>query len=116
MNTVTHALLLTIIGMGLVFMALGIFMASMLVLTRLFPDKGKMAADTAQAENQGLKSTENELADIAAIGAALTIWLKEPASSKANPQLGHTLTTDLSPWGIASRQARLVKTDHWRRL
>jgi len=103
MSTVTHGLILTAVGMGLVFLALGIFLVSMMALTRLFPHRETSAVDaTAGTKSQPSSSGPSE-AELAAIGAALTIWLKEPAGRSSDPQLGATLAPSLSPWGIAAQ-------------
>ena len=96
MSTFVHGLVLTVVGMGLVFLALAIFLGAMVALTRLFPHR-ETSAEAAPAG-----PTEAELA---AIGAALTIWSKTPTDRVPDPQLGATLAAGPSPWGIASRGA-----------
>lgn len=100
MNPVTHGLVLTVVGMGLVFLALGILLASMVALTRLFPARGKstgVAADEAKARPSGPSEAE-----LAAIGAALAVWLKGPAAFASDPQLGAALAAPPSLWSIAA--------------
>jgi sodium pump decarboxylase gamma subunit len=101
MSTFTHGLVLTVVGMGLVFLALGILLISMVILTRLFPSRETNArVDTAKAGGQVPPSGPSE-AEVAAIGAALSIWSKGASAS----QLGDTLSSPPSSWGIAAREA-----------
>ena len=105
MNPVTHGLVLTVVGMGLVFLALVIFLVSMVVLARLFPERETSARGaTAGAEDQ--PSSGPSEAELAAIGAALAIWLKEPAGHSPDLQLGATLASSPYPWGIAASSAQ----------
>ncbi|OQY25095.1 MAG: hypothetical protein B6I34_02815 [Anaerolineaceae bacterium 4572_32.1] len=96
MNPVTHGLVLTALGMGLVFLALGIFLASMVLLTRLFPEREKK--ETTTSTDPGSPSED----EMAAIGAALSIWLA-PERRASDPQLGAALSSGPSPWGVAAR-------------
>ena len=73
MNPVTHGLVLTVVGMGLVFLALVIFLVSMVVLARLFPDR-ETSAGGATAGAKDRSSSGPSEAELAAIGAALAIW------------------------------------------
>lgn len=105
MDTFIHGLVLTVVGMGLVFLALGIFLASMMTLTRLFPGRETSAGmATAKATSQPVSSGPSE-AELAAIGAALAMWSRsgEPSGLVSDPQLGATLTARPSPWGVAAR-------------
>ena len=107
MNSVTHGLILTVIGMGLVFLALVIFLLSMVTLTRLFPGRQTSVKGAATAEATGQSSFPGSSeAEMAAIGAALAIWLKEPVEQAPDPQLGVTLESSPSPWGAAARGTR----------
>lgn len=106
MDTFVHGLILTVVGMGLVFLALGIFLASMMTLTRLFPGRETSAGmATVKATSQPVFSGPSE-AELAAIGAALAMWLKEPSDLVSDPQLGATLAASHSSWGIAARGAQ----------
>jgi Na+-transporting methylmalonyl-CoA/oxaloacetate decarboxylase gamma subunit len=102
LNAVTHGLVLTVVGMGLVFLALGIFLVSMVVLTRLFPGQRTRGKSEAPERKARPSSSPSE-AELAAIGAALAVWLYGPTVSVPDPQLGSTLTSPLSPWGTAAR-------------
>ena len=107
MDTFIHGLILTVVGMGLVFLALGIFLASMMTLTRLFPDRETSAGMApVKATGQPVSSGPSE-AELAAIGAALAMWSRSGETSDliSDPQLGATLTASHSPWGVAARGA-----------
>ena len=103
MSTFTHGLILTVVGMGLVFLALGIFLVSMMVLTRLFPGQRTRAESEAVVKSKGQPPSTPSAAKVAAIGAALAVWLQEPSPSVFDPQLGAALASEPSPWGIAAR-------------
>ena len=105
MNPFTHGLILTVLGMGLVFLALAIFLLSMVALTRLFSER-ETGLGVAMAEVTGRTASSGPSeAEMAAIGAALAVWLGEPPGQGFDPQLGATLASSPSPWGVAARAA-----------
>ncbi|MFZ5916031.1 MAG: OadG-related small transporter subunit [Chloroflexota bacterium] len=102
MNPVTHGLMLTVVGMGLVFLALVIFLVSIVVLKRLFPSRSTVGADEiGEAVGSGVWEPTQE--EAAAIGAALAIWMSRPAGAGGDARLGQTLAAGASPWGVAAR-------------
>jgi Na+-transporting methylmalonyl-CoA/oxaloacetate decarboxylase gamma subunit len=102
LSTFTHGLILTVVGMGLVFLALGIFLVSMMVLTRLFSGQ-RARGKTEVVKPKTPPSSSPSEAELAAIGTAMAVWLQEPTPSVFDPQLGAALASDPSPWGIAAR-------------
>jgi Na+-transporting methylmalonyl-CoA/oxaloacetate decarboxylase gamma subunit len=104
-NPFTHGLILTVLGMGLVFMALAIFLLSMVSLTWLFSERETgLCVATAGVTGRIAPSGPSE-AEMAAIGAALAVWLGGPPGQGFDPQLGATLASSPSPWGVAARTA-----------
>jgi len=105
MDSFTHGLILTIVGMGLVFLALAILLLSMIALARFLPDrKANVGSALADATSRS-SSPEPSEAELAAIGAALAIWLQASADGAPDPQLGTALASGPSPWGVAARGA-----------
>lgn len=103
MDPIIHGLVLTVVGMGLVFLALAIFLVTMIALTRLFPDRETGVGDAAAKAMGQASSPGPSEAEMAAIGAALAIWLKKPAARSPDPQLGATLASGPSPWSASER-------------
>jgi len=106
MDPVIHALALTVLGMGFVFLALAIFLGSMVALTRLFPDRQSGLGMTATESKGQVPSPQPSEVELAAIGAALAIWMQEPGGHGSDPQLGATLASSPSPWGAAALGAK----------
>lgn len=105
MNPFTHGLILTVLGMGLVFLALAIFLLSMVALTRIFSERETdLGVATAGVPGRAASPGPSE-AEAAAIGVALAVWLGKPPGRGFDPQLGATLASGPSPWGVAARAA-----------
>lgn len=109
-----EALKVTVIGMALVFLALGMVILATYILERAFrPNRlqrgsgGEMAATNAEeTAGASVEATDcEEEAVVAAISLALVklqMWEQSPAG------LGKTLeTSELSPWGLAARTEQL---------
>jgi Na+-transporting methylmalonyl-CoA/oxaloacetate decarboxylase gamma subunit len=99
---VTQGLVLTAVGMGLVFLALGLFLALMLVMPWLLRERGKAEGQGSAGTDDAAPSAPSE-AEVAAMGAALAIWMKS-APAGSDPQLGASLAVGSSPWGRAARE------------
>ncbi len=101
MNTVLQGLYVTVVGMGLVFMALGILLAAMVALDRSF------RASEAKADPPSVEEGTEE--DIVAIATAMSYLLaeKEAAPGKTS-ELGASLRKGLSPWAAFSRGEQLT--------
>jgi Na+-transporting methylmalonyl-CoA/oxaloacetate decarboxylase gamma subunit len=102
MDPVIHALALTVLGMGLVFLALAILLGSMVALTRLFPERESGLGMAAAESTEQAPSPQPSGIELTAIGAALAIWRGEPGGHGFDPQLGATLAASPSPWGVAA--------------
>lgn len=101
MDTVTHGLVLTAVGMGLVFLALGVFLVLMLIMPALLRERGKEEQGSGNPDNAAPAGPSE--AEVAAIGAALAIWMKSTPAGD-DPQLGAALAAGSSPWGRAARE------------
>lgn len=100
-STFLHGLWITIVGMSLVFLALGLLVLVMMVLERLFRPRAEGAlAPGAAAE----PSTEEE---IAAIAVALTSLLTKREAQAGNRQLGATLKYGPGSWSVVGRGQQL---------
>ena len=102
-STFLQGLWITVMGMGLVFLALGILVLAMMALDRLFRPsaKGPMATEAAEEP-----STEEE--EIAAIAVALASLLTKKEAPVGNRQLGSALGDGPSPWSVVGRGQRLL--------
>ncbi len=103
-----EALRITVIGMGLVFLALGLVILATYILAWVFrpPDPAKEVAATHAEETTDVEATgyEHE-AVVAAISLAL---VKLQTLEQSQAALGQTLETgQLSPWGLAAHIEQL---------
>ncbi len=89
-------------GMGLVFLALGILVLAMMTLERLFRPKAEGALVTRAAEEP---STEGE--EIAAIAVALASLLTKKESQVGDRQLGSALRDGPGSWSVVGRGQQL---------
>jgi Na+-transporting methylmalonyl-CoA/oxaloacetate decarboxylase gamma subunit len=100
-STFLQGLWITVVGMSLVFLALGILVLAMMALERLFRPRvdGTMAPEAAEEP-----STEEE---IAAIAVALASLLKKKEARAEDRQLGSTLGDGSGSWSVVGRGQQL---------
>ena len=101
-STFLQGLWITVVGMGLVFLALGILILAMMVLERLFRPRAKEAMATEAAEEP---STEEE--EIVAIAVALASLLTKKEAPVGNRQLGSALKDGPGSWSVVGRGQQL---------
>lgn len=101
-STFLQGLWITVVGMGLVFLALGILVLAMMALERLFRPKAKGAMVTGAA---GEPSTEEE--EIAAIAVALASLLAKKEAPVGNRQLGSALGDGPGSWSVVGQGQQL---------
>jgi sodium pump decarboxylase gamma subunit len=101
-STFLHGLWITVVGMSLVFMALGILVLAMMALDRLFRPKAEEAMVTGATKEP---STEEE--EIAAIAVALASLLTKKKVQVGNRQLGSTLGDGPGSWSVVGRGQQL---------
>jgi sodium pump decarboxylase gamma subunit len=98
-----HALgegaLLVVVGMAVVFAALIILMVAIMILNRLFPDKGKKTEGPALAE--AIMSEQSEKERVAVLAVALAAAMEK--EREVIPEQG--TTSALGPSGEPSRWA-----------
>jgi Na+-transporting methylmalonyl-CoA/oxaloacetate decarboxylase gamma subunit len=90
------------VGMGLVFLALGILVLAMMALQRLFRPEAKGGRATESTEEP---STEEE--EIVAIAVALASLLTKKEAQAGNWQLGSTLGDGPGSWSVVGQGQRL---------
>lgn len=103
-ETVLQGLYITVLGMGLVFAALGALLLVMVLLDRAFrprPRPERARADAAPRE-------EEDLAIVAAVGLVLA-----QAAARAQASAPEHAQAMLGPWAAAGRRRQLQQT--WRR-
>jgi sodium pump decarboxylase gamma subunit len=100
-STFLQGLWITVVGMGLVFLALGILVLAMMALERLFRPRAKGAMATGAAEEP---STEEE--EIVAIAVALASLLTR-REAQLNQQLGSALGDGPGSWSVVGRRQQL---------
>ncbi len=103
-----EALQITVIGMALVFLALGMVILATYILSWVFrphhPEREMTATDAGQTADLQTMAHEDE-AVVAAISLAL---VKLQALEQNQARLGQTLeTSGPSPWGLAARTEQL---------
>ena len=101
-STFLQGLWITVMGMGLVFLALGILVLAMMALERLFRPRTEGAMATRAAEEP---STEEE--EIAAIAVALASLLRKKEARVEDRQLGSALGDGPGSWSVVGRGQQL---------
>ena len=92
-STFLQGLWITVMGMSLVFLALGILVAAMMALERLFRPRAKGAMATGAAEEPSMEEEE-----IVAIAVALASLLTKKEAQVGDRQLGSALEDGLELW------------------
>ena len=114
-STFWQGLWIAVVGMGLVFLALGILVLAMMALERLFRPRAKGAMATGAAEEP---STEEE--EIAAIAVALASLLTKKEARVGNRQLGSALGDGPGSWSVVGRGQQLrvgrIRGHEWAEL
>ena len=100
-STFLQGLWITAMGMGLVFLALGLLVLAMMALERLFQPRTEKAMVTGGAEEP---STEEE---IAAIAVALASLLAKKEARVEDRQLGSALGDGPGSWSVVGRGQQL---------
>ena len=101
-STFLQGLWITVVGMGLVFLALGLLVLAMMALERLFRPRAKEAMATGST---GEPSTEED--EIVAIAAALASLLTEKEAQAEDQQLGSALGDGPGSWSAVGRGQQL---------
>jgi sodium pump decarboxylase gamma subunit len=101
-STFLQGLWITIMGMGLVFLALGILVLAMMALERLFRPRAEGVMATRAAEEP---STEEE--EIVAIAVALASLLTKKEAQARDRQLGSALGDRPGSWSVVGRGRQL---------
>jgi sodium pump decarboxylase gamma subunit len=101
-STFLQGLWITIIGMSLVFLALGILVLAMMALERLFRPRAQEVVATEVAEGP---STGEE--EIVAIAVALASLLAKKEAPVRDRQLGSALGDGVGSWSVAGRGQQL---------
>ena len=118
-SQIMQGLILSVVGISLTFLALGILILLMILLERLFRDKTTAAAtETIPAQSPPVRSAEPKTADeeIVAVIAAALAYVRSPAMGEDG--LGATLASGPSRWWFAGRtqqnSAQALKINRWR--
>jgi len=101
-STFLQGLWITVVGMSLVFLALGILVLAMIVLERLFRPRDEGAMATGAAEE--LSTGEEE---IVAIAVALASLLTKKETPVGDRQLGSALGDGPGSWSVVRRGQQL---------
>jgi Na+-transporting methylmalonyl-CoA/oxaloacetate decarboxylase gamma subunit len=102
-STFLQGLWITGVGMGLVFLALGLLVAAMMALERLFRPRAKGAMATGGGAEEA--STEEE--EIVAIAVALASLLTKQEAQIGGRQLGSALGDGPGSWSVVGRGQQL---------
>jgi Na+-transporting methylmalonyl-CoA/oxaloacetate decarboxylase gamma subunit len=111
-NPITQGLLITAIGMGLVFLAIVLLWGFMNLLVNITADKKKEIkpvivqepSDVGDTSETG-KADSNQLAKIAAVAVAIAM-----SSQKQSPVIRPQESTPVSPWQSTRRTQVLSQT------
>jgi Na+-transporting methylmalonyl-CoA/oxaloacetate decarboxylase gamma subunit len=101
-STFLQGLWITVVGMGLVFLALGILVLAMMALERLFRPKAKGAVAKGGAENLSIEEEE-----VVAIAVAMASLLAKKEALVGDRQLGSALGDGPGSWSVVGRGQQL---------
>jgi Na+-transporting methylmalonyl-CoA/oxaloacetate decarboxylase gamma subunit len=101
-STFLQGLWITGVGMGLVFLALGILVLAMMALERLFRPRAEGAMVTDAAEKPSMEEEE-----IVAIAVALASLLTKKEAQVGDRQLGSALRGGPGSWSVVGRGQQL---------
>lgn len=105
-NAISQGWTITVLGLFITFMALGLFILIMVVLKKLFPVKEEeQGGDEAEEASESpvaaaVAAGEDDQAEVAAIAAAIA-YLRARSSSK----LGSNLEAGRGSWWMVNRMA-----------
>ena len=119
-ETLLLALLISVSGMTLLFLALGFFYVLLSLITKIFRDRDSAAepADEEQVLTAAPASTPVEVLRAAAIAVALArAQAEENARSSGVPQPGETTASpEVSPWWALHHQRQVAPHPKVRRV
>jgi len=112
-STFLQGLWITVVGMGLVFVALGILVLAMMALERLFRPRAKGAMATGAASplvvdlQSATEEPSTEEGEIAAIAVALASLLTRKETRVGDRQLGSALGDGPGSWSVVGQGQQL---------
>lgn len=108
-NDIWDAMVLIFIGMAVVFAALFILMVAIMILNRLFADRGKETEQPMVAE--AIVAVESDREKVAALAVALAMAMEQSeTAAKKQIQLGEEApSVEASRWAVAGRE-RLMRS------
>ena len=112
MSPIVQGLLITAIGMGLVFVSILVLWGLMIVLVKVLADKPKKVTVTASAEESMPESIVETVADsgrlqcVAAVAVAVALSMQQQHTSQTIPQE----TGAISPWQATRRTSILSQS------
>ena len=101
-STFLQGLWITVVGMGLVFLALSLLVLAMIALERLFQPRAEKAMVTGVTEEPSMEEEE-----IAAIAVALASLLVKKEARVEDRQLGSALGDGPGSWSVVGRGQQL---------
>jgi len=104
-STVTQGLYITVIGMGLVFLTLGIILLLMILLTKIFPAKDAEPTETHPSPSRA-EPTDIERKKVAAISVAIE-WALAEEHRFHSPAASFVPRSELTGWAAAGRSRQL---------
>ena len=119
-NVIIQGLILSVVGMGLTFLALGILILVMVLLDRFFSDKKEVASDEAKpTEKSTVSSLAGDPVDEEIVAAIAVAIAQVRTLELCEVGLGSTLEGAPSRWWHTGRAqqspANALRTNPWRR-
>jgi sodium pump decarboxylase gamma subunit len=106
-NDIWDAVILIVIGMAVVFAALIILMVAIMLLNRLFPDKGKKTEEPTLVEAIVPEESEREKVAALAVALAMAIEQSETAWEKQIDLGDRAPLVEASRWAVAGRESAM---------
>jgi len=117
-NQILQGVMIGIVGMAILFAAMGVLILAMTLLERLFRNRAAEADNTSPDERPTVRSLSRETRDdeIAAAITTALVYLRSLEICEGG--LGSTLEAGPSSWWSAGRAqqspANALKVNHWR--
>ena len=108
-SDIWDGVMLVVIGMTVVFAALFILMVAIMIMNRLFPDKGQTTEGPALAEAIMSEHSEKERVAVLAVALALAMEESETAPKQQIGLVKEAPSVEASRWAVSGRE-RLMRS------
>jgi len=117
-DLIIQGVMIGVIGMAILFAAMGLLIVAMVVLERLFRERKAKPVKTTPSERTATSSLQRETKDEEIVAAIVTALVYLRSLEICDSGLGATLETGPSRWWFEGRArqspAHTLQINHWR--